>query len=100
MRFTDIGLSLSPLPGAMPVSLATASETQWTALAQACLLEGWRLVSLWGSDRRDVGEGFVACAAYATRTGLACVRLPLGADTEYPDLSASFPAAMRMQRAM
>jgi Ni,Fe-hydrogenase III large subunit/Ni,Fe-hydrogenase III component G len=101
MRFEDIGLPFSPLPGAMPVSVATATEAQWAALAQASTLEGWRLVSLWGSDRRDVGEGFVVYAAYATRTGLACVRLPLAtASSEYPDLSASFPAAARMQRAL
>jgi len=100
MRFADIGLHLSPLPGAMPVSVATATDAQWEALAQAGSLEGWRLVSLWGSDRRDTGDGFVVHAAYGTRTGLACVRLPLAAGSEYPDLSASYPAATRMQRAL
>src|SRR5512134_1025524 len=100
MRFADIGLHLSPLPGAMPVSVATATDAQWSALAQAASLEGWRLVSLWGSDRRDTGDGFVVHAAYGTRTGLASVRLPLAAGSEYPDLSASNPAATRMQRAL
>ena len=39
-------------------------------------------------------------AAYALTDGLACVRLPLVANaTSYPDLSAHFPAADRMQRA-
>jgi Ni,Fe-hydrogenase III large subunit/Ni,Fe-hydrogenase III component G len=100
MRLADVGLSPSPLSGAMPVSIATATEEQWADLAPAGSLEGWRLVSLWGSDRRDAGDGFVVYAAYATRTGLVCVRLPLAAEAEYPDLSPSFPAATRMQRAL
>ena len=34
MRFADIGLNLSPLPGAMPVSVATVTDAQWAALTR------------------------------------------------------------------
>ena len=68
--------------------------------------EGWlaaagagRLVALWGTDRGAQG-GFAVSAAYATRSGLDWVELPLGAATGYPDVSQHFPYAARMQRAV
>jgi Ni,Fe-hydrogenase III large subunit/Ni,Fe-hydrogenase III component G len=65
----------------------------WVAAAQ-----GGRLVTLWGTDRGARG-GFAVSAAYASAAGLDWVELPLGASTSYPDLSAAFPYAARMQRA-
>jgi Ni,Fe-hydrogenase III large subunit/Ni,Fe-hydrogenase III component G len=99
MRIDEAPLSFSRLPGAMPAAVATTNEAQWSAAAQDFALAGHRLVALWSSDRRDLGEGFVVHAAYAADDGLACVRLPLAGATSYPDLSAHFPAANRMQRA-
>ena len=94
-------LQFRSLVGAMPVRVATVAEAQWSAAAQAFAAAGDRLVALWGSDRRDAGEGFVVFAAYATREGLACVRLPVSNEPpEYPDLSVEYPSAVRMQRAM
>ncbi|HQR19699.1 MAG TPA: NADH-quinone oxidoreductase subunit C [Burkholderiaceae bacterium] len=85
----------------MPVAVATADSTQWSVAAQTFAQAGDRLVALWGSDRRDIGEGFVVHAAYGLNDALACVRLPLCGDApEYPDISAHFPAALRMQRAV
>jgi Ni,Fe-hydrogenase III large subunit/Ni,Fe-hydrogenase III component G len=100
MRLAEAPLSFRPLAGALPAGIAQATEGQWSAAAQAFARAGDRLVALWGSDRRDVGEGFVVYAAYAADDGLACVRLPVsGEPPEYPDLSRHFPAATRMQRA-
>ena len=65
----------------------------WLAAAQ-----GARLVALWGTDRGARG-GFAVSAAYAATAGLDWVELPLHASTSYPDLSARFPYAGRMQRA-
>jgi Ni,Fe-hydrogenase III large subunit/Ni,Fe-hydrogenase III component G len=94
-------LQFRALQGAMPVHVATASEQQWTRTAQLFAAASNRLVALWGSDRRDIGEGFVAHAAYATHDGLACVRLPLSNEPPaYPDLSDTYPSAARMQRAV
>jgi Ni,Fe-hydrogenase III component G len=100
MRTTDTPLEFRPLPGAAPAGVCTVGDDWWSTVADAFAEAGTRLVALWGTDRRDLGEGFVVYAAYAADDGLACVRLPLGDERpEYPDLSARFPAATRMQRA-
>ena len=100
MRTTVADVEFSTLPGATRAAIATVSATHWTQVAQAFADAGGRLVALWGSDRRDLGEGLVVHAAYATQAQLACVRLPLhDAPPGYPDLSALYPAAGRMQRA-
>ena len=99
MRIDESPAAFTRLPGAMPVAMATADAAQWSAAAHAFAQAGHRLVALWGSDRRDLDEGFVVHAAYAAADGLACVRLPLRGATSYPDLSAHFAAANRMQRA-
>ena len=101
MRIADTGLDLRPLTGAMPAAVVTVNEAQWSATAQRCAEAGVRLVALWGSDRRDLGEGFVVYAAYAAEDGLACVRLQAADDPpSYPDIASRFPAAARMQRAL
>ncbi len=96
----DSELNFHPMPGAMPVGVATATEDEWTSTARTMANAGHRLVALWGSDRRDLGEGFVVHAAYSATKGLACVRLQMsGESPEYPELASLFPAAARMQRA-
>lgn len=98
---TESNLQFRPLTGAMPMRTATASETQWTSTAQAFADARDRLVALWGSDRRDAGEGFVVYAAYASHDGLALVRLPVSDELcEYPALSTRYPGAVRMQRGL
>jgi len=88
------------LAGAMPVAVGDVDEAQWSAGARAFAASGAPLVALWASDRRDLGEGFVVFAAYAAADGLACLRLKVsGNRPEYPDLSALFAPAGRMQRA-
>jgi Ni,Fe-hydrogenase III large subunit/Ni,Fe-hydrogenase III component G len=100
MRIDACGLDFQRLPGAARVALATVSEVQWSTFASA-VQDGGRLVALWGSDGRRAGLGFLVYAAYATDDGLACARLPVAAgQAEYPDLSALFPSAARMQRAV
>jgi Ni,Fe-hydrogenase III large subunit/Ni,Fe-hydrogenase III component G len=93
-------IELRPLPGASPSAVATVNEEQWNSAADAFAGGEGRLVALWGSDRTDLGEGLVICAAYAARDRLLCVRLPLTPERpDYPDLAPRFPAAGRMQRA-
>jgi Ni,Fe-hydrogenase III large subunit/Ni,Fe-hydrogenase III component G len=99
MRIDEVPLSFDDLPAATAIAVATADAAQWSAAAQAFAAAGQRLVALWSSDRRDLGDGLVVHAAYAADDGLACVRLPLGGAMTYPDLSAHFPSANRMQRA-
>jgi len=101
MRIADAGLDLQLLAGAMPAAIVAVDDAQWSAAAEAFASAGVRLVALWGSDRRDLGEGFVVMAAYAAADGLACVRLrAAGEPPSYPDVSSRFPAAARMQRAL
>jgi hypothetical protein len=57
-----------------------------------------RLLSVWG---RHGSDGASACAAFATTEGLLWAELPLaGAEDRYPDLSATFACATRMQRSL
>ena len=101
MRIADTGLDLRPLAGAVPAAVATVDEVQWSAITERFAQAGTRLVALWGSDRRDLAEGFVVHAAYAAADGLACVCLRGAGDPpSYPDVSSRFPAAARMQRAL
>jgi Ni,Fe-hydrogenase III large subunit/Ni,Fe-hydrogenase III component G len=97
----DSDLQFRSMAGAMSMRIATANEAQWTSIAKALADAGDRLVALWGSDRRDAGEGFVVYAAYAAQDGLAVVRLPVSSEPpEYPALSTRYPSAVRMQRAL
>ena len=101
MRMADAGLDYRPLAGAVPAAVVTVDEAQWSAAAESFAAAGVPLVALWGADRRDLGDGFVVFAAYAAADGLACLRLRAGGDRPaYPDISAHFPAAARMQRAV
>ena len=101
MRMADAGLDYRPLAGALPAAVCVVDEAQWSAAAEGFAIAGARLVALWGSDRRDLGEGLVVFAAYAAVDGLACVRLRVAGDPpSYPDVSSRFPAASRMQRAL
>jgi len=98
---TEADLQFRSLAVAMPVRIATATESQWTSIARVFADAGDRLAALWGSDRRDISEGFVVYAAYAAQDGLAIVRLPvLSEPPEYPALSTRYPSAVRMQRAL
>jgi Ni,Fe-hydrogenase III large subunit/Ni,Fe-hydrogenase III component G len=91
---------LRALPGEMPAAFATVDRAQWVEGARGAREEGHRLVALWGADHRAQGRGFTAYAAYALKTGLAVLALPLTAsDPSYPEIAGLFPAARRMQRA-
>ena len=84
--------------GAVPAYRADVGAAQWTEICRQAKEQGGRLVALWGSDARERGRGFLVHAALAVRPGLVVLSLPL-VGASYPDLSALFPAAGRMQRA-
>lgn len=78
----------------------TVEARQLSELARAVKDGGGRLVALWGSDDRLLNNGFVIHTAYMTGSGLVWVQAALSAvEPAYPDLSAIFPQADRMQRA-
>ncbi|HKT95516.1 MAG TPA: NADH-quinone oxidoreductase subunit C [Paraburkholderia sp.] len=80
--------------------VAQVDAAAWTRVAAEAHEGGARLVSIWGAEARD--GALAISAAYAADDGLLWVRLPLGNASsgvnEYPDLSARFPCAIRMQR--
>lgn len=94
-------LEVTSLAAEPPRFRAHGSRDAWSVLARDVVANGGRLVSLWASDRRPLGEGYAVNAAYALAEGLLWVSLPLAADQQgYPDLAALFPAASRLQRMM
>ena len=99
---TETGeLTFERMSGAVLAGWTTVDAAQWRAAAQALAREGATLVSLWGSDRRDLGDGLAIMAAYSRGDQLLCVRHLLRASPfEFPSISSEFPAASRMQRAL
>ena len=88
------------LPGTVPLHVADCESQDWLRIAQAIRADGGRLVSIWGADRRPLAECYVISAVYAAPAGLLWLRLATDEQSGYPDLSALFPAAGRMQRAL
>ena len=101
MDSTHFGIPFERRHGPLPTWRATVDEAQWRALPGALRDGGGRLVSLWGRERSGADPALFACAAYAGAQGLLQVELPVSVDgRSYPDVSAVFPCAARMQRAM
>ncbi len=123
MNIPGLALQLERLPAPLPIWRGSAPANDWLAAANAVAAVKGRLVSLWASDhaltdgaRQDplggsrqnppggihdspTGRTRVS-AAYATQEGLLWLDLPLPeGHPSYPDLSAIFPFANRMQRA-
>ena len=101
MRIPGLELEFDRLPAPLPIWRASVDADTWQVAARAVAAARGRLVAVWGTDRGwSESGGFAVCAAYALADGLAWLDLQLDANTPaYPDLSAQFPCAVRMQRA-
>ena len=89
------------IAGPMPVARGQLARRSWKAAASLARSLGGRLVSLWGSDLRPIDGQIHVSAAYAVKSGLAWLTLPLSdAVWVYPSISDVFPEASRMQRAV
>jgi Ni,Fe-hydrogenase III large subunit/Ni,Fe-hydrogenase III component G len=76
-------------------------RVQWLHCARALRAEGATLLALWGSDERDRGAGFSLHAILQAARRLELLQLSLPAETPIaPSLTAEFPAAGRMERAV
>ena len=94
------GLNPEPMSGAAPAWRARCDRGQWLAACEAVAAAGGRLAALWASDERDSAGGYSAHALLVAYEGLLWLELPVAAhEAGYPDLSAVFPSAKRMQRA-
>ena len=102
MLIPDHAARPASLPAPLPVGVAHASNARAMAGAARavarCRRPARRAV---GRGRRDRGERLRACTPrMPLADGLVCARAAARRDEpSYPDLSASFPAANRMQRA-
>lgn len=92
------GIRLTSLHGSVAVFIAEVDAQAWTHVAEMVRAEGGRLVSIWGTDRRPVADHDIMSIAYCAAEGLLWLRLTLDEGGAYPDVSAVFPAAERMQR--
>jgi len=100
MPITHPGLKLTKLPGALPVWQATIAHDDLQPVCQNVADGGGRLLALWGSDQRATESGFALHIVLLNEAGMVCLHLPLAAEQPiYPDVSAIFPVANRMQRA-
>ncbi|MDO9286591.1 MAG: Ni,Fe-hydrogenase III large subunit, partial [Aquabacterium sp.] len=101
MPMSDLELQPRRLPAPLPIWQATTSVKGWSRTARTVATQGGRLVSMWAAHRPGAEHPHVANAAYALSEGLLWLALPLGpAHPMFPDLSADFPCAGRLQRAM
>lgn len=100
MRLEDLNIETQVLPGAILAWRAQIAADRLPAVCQQVHASGGRLLALWGSDERAHGTGFSLHVALATHPGLLVLHLVLDANQpSYPDISAIFPQAERMQRA-
>lgn len=100
MQIPGLNLHVERLRAPLPMFRGRVDATQWRDAARAVVAAHGRLVSTWGSETTlDGVSGFAVSAAYAVPAGLFWLQLPLGPATTYPDISAQFSFASRMQRA-
>jgi len=109
MKISGLDIEFSALAAPVPVWYGCVSAQEWSAAAVAVREQGGRLVALWAGQAiqnetpgQDAARAEAIHAAYVTINGLFWLALPLTIDADlatYPDLSALFPAASRMQRA-
>ncbi len=93
-------LVFDALPGALPAFRVETTPARLIELCRHAHATGGRLVTLWGEDLRRQGEGFRLCVVLQIPGELVAAELPLAADNPiFPDLSAIFPGAARLQRA-
>lgn len=98
--FEELDVPWVALPGALPALRADVDAFQLPQVCHCVREGGGRLVSLWGEDRREDQHGFRLCVVLELGERLLLVEHPMHADAPtYPDLSAIFPSAARLQRA-
>lgn len=93
-------LTLTRLHEALPAWRGGISAELLPEICSEVRDGGGRLVALWGCDRRHTTGDFLLQVVLINERGLLCLDVPLAAEhPHYPDISAIFPAALRMQRA-
>jgi Ni,Fe-hydrogenase III large subunit/Ni,Fe-hydrogenase III component G len=90
-----------PLHSNVAVYLARVDANRWTSAASALREAGASLLSLWGSDDRDVDRCFRIRATYLLPDRVVVIEHAMSSESPaYPSLTPGFPVADRMQRAV
>jgi Ni,Fe-hydrogenase III large subunit/Ni,Fe-hydrogenase III component G len=98
--FEDLGISGTPLAGAMPAFRASIAAGDLREVCEKARLQKVRLVALWGSDETTRAAGYALHLALALPCGLLWLTVPLPREQpHYPGIADLYPAANRMQRA-
>ena len=109
MKIPGLEVEFHAVPAPVPIWQAPVTAAQWVQAATQVREQGGRLIALWAGSaieliatERTKSRANAVCVAYALLEGLFWLTLPLDValgEPAYPDLSALFPAAARMQRA-
>jgi Ni,Fe-hydrogenase III large subunit/Ni,Fe-hydrogenase III component G len=100
MDLSRLKFATATLPAGVPARRCSVDGSGLLTSCRVAWEQGARLVALWGSDDRDRDRGFTLAVVVRDADGLVMFEHTLpAADSTYPDLSAVFPAAGRMQRA-
>ncbi|HZQ63131.1 MAG TPA: NADH-quinone oxidoreductase subunit C [Casimicrobiaceae bacterium] len=100
MNLSALGLTPAMVPASVPARRYSVDAMQLLAAARVAWEQGGQLVALWVSDDRDRERGLTLRVALRDVDGLTVLEHALAEpDAQYPDLSAIFPSANRMQRA-
>jgi len=114
MKIPGLDVEFNALPAPVPIWHARVTAQEWSTAAGLVRERGGRLLALWaGSSADTLAIESVAATSVKTRAsavfvsyvlleGVFWLALPLDGTVgqpQYPDLSAVFPAAARMQRA-
>jgi Ni,Fe-hydrogenase III large subunit/Ni,Fe-hydrogenase III component G len=95
------GLRLTKVPSTVPAWRGTVAPTALGSTCAAVQEHGGRLAALWGADDRDRGAGFTLHVLFVVEHALLWVDVSLPTENpSFSDLSAVFPCADRMQRAV
>jgi Ni,Fe-hydrogenase III large subunit/Ni,Fe-hydrogenase III component G len=100
MPNSQSSFNLMALNGAVPARQVNIQVIDLIEICKKARDGGGRLIALWGSDERAQNKRFQLHVLLMNEQGYLCLHLPLSeSQPHYPDLSAIFPVANRMQRA-
>ncbi|MEP7064137.1 MAG: NADH-quinone oxidoreductase subunit C [Betaproteobacteria bacterium] len=100
MNLGPLGITTASQLAPIPAVRASVGSGQLLGACRLAWEHGGQLLALWVSDDRDLRRGFCLRVLLQDDDGLTLLEHTLrDAFSQYPDLSAIFPAANRMQRA-
>jgi Ni,Fe-hydrogenase III large subunit/Ni,Fe-hydrogenase III component G len=101
LNVSPLGIATAALACNIPAQRCPVGSGQLIASCRLAWEQGGQLVALWASDERDRERGFCVRVLLKDRDGLTLLEHTLPDQGGlYPDLSAIFPAASRMQRSV